>query len=212
MTKLMPRMGRLIGSAVAAIALTVTAGNTSAEDWAPFAASNCAWCHGDSGQGFATAPRLAGQKHQYLLMQLRDYKLHKRDNPLSSQYMWPASADLSTKLDAKSAQGLASYFSSIPPVAAKDGNIELSTRGKNIYTFGIPEFNIGSCAVCHGPNAEGVRQIPRLGGLGYVYLKERLEQWGQRYHMSAEPPMPQIAKRLPPEAIEPLASYLSFVD
>ena len=47
MTKLMPRMGRLIGSAVAAIALTVTAGNASAVDWAPFAASNCAWCHGD---------------------------------------------------------------------------------------------------------------------------------------------------------------------
>ena len=133
-------MGRLIGSAVAALALTVAAGSASAGDWAPFAESNCAWCHGKSGQGFATAPRLAGQKHQYLLTQLRNYNLHKRDNPLSKQYMWPAAADLSAKIDARSAEGLASYFSSIPPKAAKDGDKELSAKGKNIYTFGIPEI------------------------------------------------------------------------
>ena len=207
MTKLMPRMGRLIGSAAVALALTVAAGNASAEDWAPFAESNCAWCHGESGQGYATAPRLAGQKHQYLVTQLRNYKLHKRDNPLSGQYMWPAAV----KLDGELAEGLASYYSSIPPKAAKDGNEELSSKGKSIYTFGIPEANIGSCAVCHGPKAEGVRQIPRLGGLGYVYLRERLEQWGEKYHTSAEAPMPQIARRLPPEVAEALASYLSFV-
>ena len=201
-------MGRLIGSAVAAFALTMAAGNASAENWAPFAESNCAWCHGTSGQGYSTAPRLAGQKHKYLVTQLRNYNLHKRDNPLSKDFMWAAALDIR----GNQAEGLASYYSSIPPVAAKDGNEELSARGKSIYTFGIPEANIGSCAACHGPNAEGVRQIPRLGGLGYVYLKERLVQWGEKYHVSAEAPMPQIARRLPLEVIEPLASYLSFVE
>ncbi len=208
MTKSSPRMGILIGSAVAALTLTVAASTSSAEDWAPFASRNCAWCHGETGQGFTTAPRLAGQRSEYLVTQLKDYSCHKRDNPASQQYMWPASLDINPI----SAEGLASYFSSIPPVAARDGNAELVSSGKNIYTFGIPESNIGSCAACHGPNAEGIRQIPRLGGLGYVYLKERLEQWGEGFHVSAEPPMPQIARHLPPEVIEALASYLSYAE
>ncbi len=197
---------RLIGSTAAAFALTVAANNASAEDWAAVAQSNCAWCHGDFGQGYATAPRLAGQKQEYLAAQLKDYNRHKRDNPLSTQYMWPAAFDL----NAHTAAGLASYYASIPPKAAKDGKEELSAKGKSIYIYGIPEANIGSCAVCHGPNAQGIGQVPRLGGLGYVYLRERLEHWGQGYHMSAVPPMPQIGSRLPSRTIDELASYLSF--
>ena len=44
---------------------------------------------------------------------------------------------------------------------------------------GIPEANIVSCYACHGPNGEGIRDIPRLGGLAYFYVKARLEQWEQ---------------------------------
>ena len=51
-----------------------------------------------------------------------------------------------------------------------------------IFMEGIPEANIVSCYACHGPNGEGVRDIPRLGGLAYFYVKARLEQWGQGYH------------------------------
>jgi cytochrome c553 len=31
---------------------------------------NCTWCHGTSAQGFTIAPRLAGQRHQYIENQL----------------------------------------------------------------------------------------------------------------------------------------------
>jgi hypothetical protein len=41
----------------------------------------------------------------------------------------------------------------------------------------VPEANIVSCYAYHGPNAEGVRGILRLGGLSYSYLNGRLEQW-----------------------------------
>ena len=34
-------------------------------------------------------------------------------------------------------------------------------------------------AACHGPNAEGIGETPRLGGLSYHYLKRRLEQWSK---------------------------------
>ena len=56
-----------------------------------------------------------------------------------------------------------------------------------------------------------MRDIPRLGGLSYSYLKARLEQWGQGYHSLAGSPMPVVARQLGPAEIEALASYLSFV-
>jgi cytochrome c553 len=167
---------------------------------------NCTWCHGTSGQGFTTAPRLAGQRHQYIVNQLLDFGRHTRDNPLSKQYMWSAAANLNPH----AARDFAMYFSTLPPRAANDGNGDLAAVGKQIYELGIPDSNIVSCLVCHGPNAEGVRQIPRLGGLAYSYLKKRLEQWGEGYHVAAEP-MPQIARTLSANEIDALASYLSFI-
>jgi cytochrome c553 len=167
---------------------------------------NCTWCHGTSAQGFTTAPRLAGQRDQYIENQLMSFKEHIRDNPYSKQYMWGAAANLSPQM----AHDLATYFSTLPPVAASDGDRELAAAGRTIYEQGIPDSNIVSCLVCHGPNAEGVREIPRLGGLSYSYLKTRLEQWGEGFHAAAEP-MPRIANKLSPNEIEALASYLSFV-
>jgi cytochrome c553 len=109
------------------------------------------------------------------------------------------------------AHDLASYFAAISPQAANDGDPELADAGRAIFDEGIPESDIVACGACHGPNAEGVGQIPRLGGLSYSYLKRRLKQWGEGYHAAARPPMRQIASKLGPNEIEALASYLSFV-
>jgi cytochrome c553 len=154
-----------------------------------------------------TAPRLAGQRYEYLEKQLLDFSNHTRDNPFSVQYMWDAVAYLSPQR----ARDLAFYFSTIPPKPAGDGNWDLAPIGKAFYDEGIPEQNVVACAACHGPNAEGVRDIPRLGGLSYSYLKRRLDQWGEGFHSAAQLPMPFIAGKLSPSDIEALASYLSFV-
>ena len=114
-------------------------------------------------------------------------------------------------LGPNAAHDLAIYFATIAPKAANDGDSDLATRGRAIYLEGIPEANIAACYACHGPDAEGVRDIPRLGGLAYFYLKGRLEQWGQGYHSAAGSPMPMAASHLGPDEIEALASYLSFV-
>jgi len=173
----------------------------------PLPIRNCTWCHGTSGQGYTVAPRLAGQRYQYLENQLLSFHNHTRDNPLSVQYMWDAVAFLNPQ----TARDLAFYFSTIPPKAANDGNLELAAAGRAIYEAGMPDQNIVSCAACHGPNAEGVGAIPRLGGLSYLYLKRKLEQWGEGYHVTAQFPMPQVSVKLSPDTIEALASYLSFV-
>ncbi len=153
------------------------------------------------------APRLAGQRPQYLESQIRSFHEHTRDNPFSKQYMWGAVAALGPH----AARDLAIYFATIVPKPANDGDRNLAGRGRTIYLEGIPEANIVSCYACHGPNAEGVRDIPRLGGLAYFYLKGRLEQWREGYHSLPGSPMPMVAGHLGPDEIEALASYLSFV-
>ncbi|MFZ0812256.1 MAG: c-type cytochrome, partial [Bradyrhizobium sp.] len=171
------------------------------------AVRNCTWCHGAEAQGYTVAPRLAGQQPQYIMSQIQSFHEHTRDNPFSRQYMWSAVAALSPA----AARDLANYLASIPPKPANDGDSALASKGKRIFMEGIPEANIVSCYACHGPNGEGVRDIPRLGGLAYFYVKARLEQWGQGYHSTAGSPMPLVASHLGLDEIEALASYLSFV-
>ena len=168
---------------------------------------NCTWCHGISAQGYSNAPRLAGQRARYIESELLRFGSHARNNPQSKQYMWGAVEALSPEMGRR----LANYFSTLPAQAADDGDKELAAAGRRIYEDGIPDSNIVSCVVCHGPNAEGIREIPRLGGLSSAYVKRRLEQWGEGYDAASASPMPRIASTLPPDVIDAVASYLSFI-
>jgi cytochrome c553 len=188
-------------SALAASIVPAVAGEQGAS------VRNCTWCHGTSAQGYTIAPRLAGQRAAYLETQLGSFHEHFRDNPLSKQYMWSAVAALGPQ----AAHDLAAYFATIPPRPASDGDRNLVPAGRAIYLEGIPEANIAACYACHGPNAEGVRDIPRLGGLAHSYLRARLQQWGQGYHSVPGSPMPLVARPLGPGEVEALASYLSFI-
>jgi cytochrome c553 len=189
--------------AILAISLAV-AGPLLAED---LPVRNCTWCHGSSAQGYSKAPQLAGQRADYLVNQLDAFATHKRDEFLSPKYMWYATAHL----DPSTARNLAAYFSELPPEAAKDGDRELASEGRVIFENGVPSDNVAACQACHGPDAQGVREIPRLAGLSYSYLKRRLEDWGQGLDSSGTP-MPQVARSLSPNQIAALASYLSFVE
>ena len=192
---------------IAVMAIAFSAAAALAGHAEPLAIRNCNWCHGAAGQGYTPAPRLAGQRPQYVETQLMNFSNHTRDNPFSKMYMWGAAANLSHQ----AAHDLAAYYSTLSSRAANDGNRELTAEGRSIYQEGMPDANIAACVVCHGPSAEGVRGIPRLGGLAYSYLKRRLEQWGEGYHAGAGPPMPDIAGKLSPNQIDALASYLSFI-
>jgi cytochrome c553 len=197
-----------IGLKIAILAIfAAAASNVSSRAGESAAVRNCTWCHGTGAQGYTVAPRLAGQRPQYIMSQIRSFRERARNNPFSKQYMWSAVA----ALDPHTARDLANYFATIPPKAANDGDSTLASRGRTIYMDGIPEANIVSCYACHGPNAEGVRDIPRLGGLAYFYIKGRLEQWDQGYHSTPGSPMPMVATHLGPEEVEALTSYLSFV-
>jgi len=171
------------------------------------AVRNCNWCHGTTGQGYAPAPRLAGQRPQYIWQQLASFHRHLRDAPFAKQYMWGATDYLSPQ----TAHRLTAYYATLSPRAANDGVTALVASGRTIYQQGMPDANIVACVACHGPNGEGVGAIPRLGGLSYAYLKRRLQQWTEGYNAATGPPMPHIAASLSDDQTAALASYLSFV-
>jgi len=200
-------MMKFVSSKIAVLALVASAVPALGGDVGTVKFRNCTWCHGESAQGYGAAPRLAAQRPKYIANQLLSFHNHTRNNPFSKQYMWGAAANLSPG----TMRYLAVYFSTLPPQVANDGDKELAATGRALYEHGNPDLNTVSCAVCHGPNAEGIREIPRLGGLSYYYLKRKLKQWGEGYHATAEPPMPRIASKLSDNQIEALASYLSFV-
>ena len=97
-----------IGLKMAIVAILAS----SAPSWAGESAAvrNCTWCHGTGAQGYTVAPRLAGQRPQYIMSQIRSFREHARDNPFSKQYMWNAVA----ALDSQTARDLANYFAAIP--------------------------------------------------------------------------------------------------
>ena len=88
--------------------LLLTAGPLRAED---LPVRNCTFCHGTSAQGFSVAPRLAGQRLDYIVNKLQSFAAHKRDDFLAAKYMWNATAHL----DPAIARDLAAYFSELPP-------------------------------------------------------------------------------------------------
>jgi cytochrome c553 len=198
---------KAITTKIAALALVFVAAFTFAAQAESAMVRNCTWCHGGSAQGYTPAPRLAGQRASYIVQQLASFADHTRDSPSSRQFMWGAAANLGPQ----TTRDLAVYFSQLPRRPANDGDRELVSRGETIYQQGMPEANVAACVACHGPNAEGVGEIPRLGGLAYTYLKRRLVQWAQGYPGALQHPMPHIAGNLSRDEIEELASYLSFL-
>src|SRR5476651_91517 len=115
-----------IGLEIAILAIVASTVAAWAGDGDSQGVRNCTWCHGTSGQGYMVAPRLAGQRPQYLESQIRSFHEHTRDNPFSRQYMWGAVA----ALDPREARDLAIYFASIAPKAANDGDRNLMARGR----------------------------------------------------------------------------------
>jgi cytochrome c553 len=198
---------KCIGPIAAILATVCAVALPHASHAESLAVRNCTWCHGGSAQGYAPAPRLAGQRAAYIENQLVSFREHTRDAPFSKLYMWGAAAHLSRQ----KVRDLALYFSSLFPQAADDGDKNLVASGRSIYQLGLPDSNIVACVACHGPNAEGIGDIPRLGGLAYSYVKGRLEQWKAGYHGAMPRPMPDIASRLNSDQIEALASYLSYI-
>jgi cytochrome c553 len=135
----------------------------------------CSNCHGVNGVSVSpTFPKLAGQRKEYLIDQLTDFKSHSRTDSNAQRFMWGFTHLTDTQIDE-----LATYFSSQPAVLGEAGDLALINEGNAIYHSGLPDKGVAACVACHGKHGEGTSQFPRLAGQHADYVMKQLQVFQQ---------------------------------
>jgi cytochrome c553 len=183
-----------------------TAGTVSKQD-VQAKMQYCEVCHGVSAQGFLgyyPIPRLAGQQVDYFKNQLQGFSEHKRTNNIMFNVGHVLSPAMIT--------ALATSFHDLNPKPLGKGPKELVAAGKKIYEEGVPGTNVVSCASCHGADAKGSGQFPRLAGQLYAYVALQLTNWSKERAESTSDIMTPIARGLTDAQINAVAAYLSYLE
>jgi cytochrome c553 len=218
----MAKMMRAGWAGLALLATTFTYAQSSASPDNPFVAGKvqdgqtksavCTACHGPNGNSANPEwPRLAGQSAVYITEQLKLFKTQVRANPV----MMPMASGLSDQ----DISDLAVYFEAQTPQGL-ESDPSYWKAGQDLYTRGDRARNIPACAACHGPGGRGNLEsgYPALRAQQSVYVVKQLNDYasGARYPGAKNPAQPDrngammltIAKRLTPEEIRNVASYV----
>jgi len=172
----------------------------------------CQVCHGPSGQGFHgyyPIPRIAGQQPEYFENQLQAFIERRRTNVI----MFNVAHVLSPAMLAS----LAANFHDFNPKPLGGAPKDLIAAGKKIYQDGIPSADVPACASCHGPEAKGDGQFPRLAGQLNDYIFNKLTNWSKERGQNPSNPdasaiMEPIAHGLNKQQIEAVAAYVSYLE
>ena len=207
---------RLVGAASAQLALltivlSVPAARGAEKGDVQAKLAYCEDCHGRSAQGFHgyfPIPRLAGQQPEYLKNQLEAFVEHRRTNNI----MFNVAHSLSSGM----ISALAADFRALNPPPLGGGARRLVPTGEKIFQNGVPEANVAACAACHGPDAQGSGEIPRLAGQLPDYVFNKLINWSkERGQFPTEPDisavMSPVAHSLTRPQVEAVAAYLSYL-
>ena len=163
----------------------------------------CSACHGPTGDSTSpTFPKLAGQREEYLVNQLKAFKARARAEPDAHDFMWGIAASL----DDKMIEGLAYYYASQPPAHGKAGDPALIAKGKELFEKGVASKPLPACATCHGMNAEGAGGFPRLAGQHAAYIVKQLTVIQKL--LRAAPVMHGIVKDMNNAEMQAVAAYL----
>jgi cytochrome c553 len=169
----------------------------------------CEECHGPSAQGYRgyyPIPRLAGQHPEYLENQLRAFAERGRPNSIM--------AGVARSLSPAMISALATHFSAVSAKPLGGTPSGRAGAGREIFENGVPDANVAACAACHGPDALGTAQFPRLAGQLYPYLVKELTNWStERGQNRAKPDtsavMAPVAHSLNRPQVEAIAAFLS---
>ncbi|RQR45184.1 cytochrome c4 [Burkholderia sp. Bp9140] len=130
----------------------------------------CSNCHGATGVSVSPQfPKLAGQRKEYLVDQLTDFKHHARADPNAKRYMWGFTHLTDAQID-----DIATYFSSQHAGLGEAGDRALIDAGRAIFVSGLPDKGVAACIGCHGQHGEGVDRFPRLAGQHADYVLKQL--------------------------------------
>ena len=166
----------------------------------------CQACHGANGNSANPEwPSLAGIGADYIAEQLKNFKEGKRTNPV----MMPNVANLSTDDMAD----LGAYFDSLTNTGL-EADPSYWQAGEKLYRGGDQARGIPACMACHGPTGRGNEpaKFPALRGQQSVYLAKQLNDYASGARATGPNGIMQtIAKRLAPDDIRNLASYLQGI-
>ena len=163
----------------------------------------CQACHGANGNSTNPEwPSLAGIGADYIAEQLKNFKEGKRNNPVMMPNALALSADDMADLGA--------YFDSLTNTGL-EADPSYWQAGEKLYRGGDQARAIPACMACHGPTGRGNEpaKFPALRGQQSVYVVKQLNDYASGTRSTGPNGIMQtIAKRLSPEDIRNLASYL----
>jgi cytochrome c553 len=166
----------------------------------------CQACHGANGNSTNPEwPSLAGVGADYIADQLKNFKEGKRANPV----MMPNAMSLS----ADDMADLGAYFDSLVNTGL-EADPSYWQAGQKLYQGGDPTRAIPACMACHGPTGAGNEpaKFPALRGQQSVYLAKQLNDYASGARATGPNGIMQtVAKRLSPEDIRNLSSYLQGI-
>jgi len=163
----------------------------------------CSTCHGP--RGISTSPEfpiLAAQNRVYLTNQIDAFRKKTRSEKDAHDFMWGIAATLDDPI----IEGIARYYATQPPAPGRMEEPVLVAKGKELFDKGLPNRGIPACATCHGPNAEGLADFPRLAGQHSKYVVKQINYIQSL--VRAAPVMHGIVKDLTPTEIAAVAAYV----
>ena len=134
----------------------------------------CGTCHGTTGNSQQPKyPRLAGQNANYLAAQLKAFRAQTRGDPDAIGYMW----GMASQLDDDTIQALAAYYTAQKAEPSAASPSPAASRGRSIYEQGVAAQGVPACSSCHGPDAHGTGDFPRLAGQHAQYVLKQLSSF-----------------------------------
>lgn len=168
------------------------------------AVTTCGTCHGVTGNSMQPKyPRLAGQHASYLSAQLKAFRSQTRGDPDAIGYMW----GMASELDDATIDALAGYYAAQHSAASGRGaDAALIAHGRDIYEHGIQAAGVPACSSCHGPDAHGLQDFPRLAGQHAQYIMKQLASFQSNMRNVAI--MHGVAQNLRVPEMQAVAAYL----
>lgn len=169
------------------------------------AKQSCSNCHGLTGQSISQQfPKLAGQQEAYLKAQLTDFKGHIRKDLNGTEYMWGV-----TNLTSQQVSELSAYFSSQAPMKGSRKQNAETKLGESIFNNGLASQQVLACNSCHGPQALGISEIPRLAGQHENYLYKQIMVFKNTDDRPRGQTMKQVIHNMNEEQAHAVSAYLS---
>ncbi|RTZ64967.1 MAG: cytochrome c4 [Aquificaceae bacterium] len=200
-------MKRALIITLAGLAITTSATVFAAGDAAKgkTLTATCTACHGADGNSVNPDwPKLAGQKEEYIIKQLTDFRSGARVDATMS----PMAKSIASDDDIPH---IAAYFAS-QKVKPGTGDVKLVKEGEALFKGGKMSSGVTACSACHGVTGQGngKAKFPKISDQHAKYLVKQLHSFkaGKRTN-DAGKMMQNIATKMTDADMSAVAEYIT---